>query len=311
MDFTQISNSELIFRMEKLVRTERKITHLVLLHIAEIEDRKLFAEMGYDGMYAYLTRGLGYSEGSAYRRLQSARLLTQVPSVAQKIEEGHLNLTQLTQVQKCLKESAKTGEEISTERTLEVLSKLENKNSWETQRTLALEMDLPVVVREKIQPQKDDSVRLEITLTQDQFAELETAKSLLSHICPDGSWSEVIATLAKKFNHKKVSNPQNSTRSAIARGVSVGPQSSRNKTPRKYISIHYKRLLLNKARHHCEYQNPQTGQRCTSQYQLEVDHRQPLALGGNNELSNLRILCRTHNVLVAKHAGLKQKNRSS
>lgn len=34
-----------------------------------------------------MTRGLGYSEGSAYRRLQSARLLKQVPTVADKIEQ--------------------------------------------------------------------------------------------------------------------------------------------------------------------------------------------------------------------------------
>ncbi|WP_415061771.1 HNH endonuclease [Bdellovibrio sp.] len=330
MNFTQISNNELIFRMEKLVRSERKITHLVLLHIAEIEERKLFVEMGYDGMYAYLTRGLGYSEGSAYRRLQSARLLKQIPSVAQKIEEGHLNLTQLTQVQKCLKESAKAGENISTERTLDVLNKLENKNSWETQKTLALEMDLPVVVHEKIQPQKEGSVRLEVTLTQEQFSELETAKNLLSHICPDGSWSEVITALAKKFNYKKL---QNSTHSATATkpkdinssldsnsglltslSTSVPKGSvtslllvSPQKTPRKYIPIHYKRFLLKKADHHCEYKNPKTGQRCTSQYQLEIDHRHPLGLGGSNDLSNLRILCRAHNVLVAKHAGLKQK----
>ena len=57
-----LSNDDLISRMEKLVRTERKITHLVLLHIAELEERKVYAELGYDGMYSYLTRGLGYSD---------------------------------------------------------------------------------------------------------------------------------------------------------------------------------------------------------------------------------------------------------
>lgn len=79
LDIQNTSNDKLILNFENLVRTERKITHVVLLHIAEIEERKIYAELGYDGMYSYLTRGMGYSEGSAYRRLQSARLLKQVP----------------------------------------------------------------------------------------------------------------------------------------------------------------------------------------------------------------------------------------
>ncbi|MGE5084977.1 MAG: hypothetical protein ACM3MG_01655 [Bacillota bacterium] len=186
MELKFIPNNELIQRLEKLARTERKITHLVLLHIAEIEERKIYADLGFDGMYSYLTRGLGYSEGSAYRRLQSARLLKQVPTAAEKIENGSLNLSQLTQVQKCLKESIRNGESVSIEQTLEVLSKLENKNSFETQKTLALEMNLPVELHEKVKPQQDESIRLEITLTKEQFAELEQAKILLSHICPYG-----------------------------------------------------------------------------------------------------------------------------
>lgn len=210
MNLKNISNYELTQRLEKLVRTERKITHLVLLHIVEIEERKLYAEMGFDGMYTYLTRGLGYSEASAYRRLQAARLLKQVPSVAEKIESGALNLSQLTQVQKCLKEEAKIGVKASTQRTEEILENLQHKNAFETQKTLAVEFNQPVQKIENLRPQADDSVRIEVTLTAEQFQELEQAKNLLSHICPDGSWADVIATLAKNYNQKKLGKNVNS-----------------------------------------------------------------------------------------------------
>jgi len=299
MKIKTLSNNDLLNQFNKLVRTERKITHLVLLYIAEIETRKIYADLGFDGMYAYLTRGLGYSEGSAYRRLQAARLLKQVPRVAEKVEAGTLNLSQLTQVQKCLKESAKKGESVSLEQTLEVLNKLENKNSFETQKTLAQEMNLPVVTHEKIKPQQDNSVRLEMTLTKKQFAELEQAKSLLSHLCPEGSWSEVISTLAKQYNHRKLQGRTKLTQSAIARGKSPYRHS------REYISVHMKRALFKKAQHCCEYKDPHTQQRCQSKYKLEIDHRQPIALGGNNELGNLRILCQAHNALAARRAGLQ------
>lgn len=212
MTFQNISNVELISRMEKLVRTERKITHLILQYILEIENRKLYADMGYDGMYTYLTRGLHYSEASAYRRLQAAKLLKKVPEVSNKIAEGELNLTQLTQLQKCLKvQQQETGVAATPQDAMNVLEKIKNKNTFETERILALEFNQPVQVHEKIKPQKDNSVRIELTLTQEQFVQLEQAKSLLSHICPDGYWSEIITALAKIYNNKKLKGSSSSS----------------------------------------------------------------------------------------------------
>ncbi|KYG67687.1 hypothetical protein AZI85_16975 [Bdellovibrio bacteriovorus] len=205
MDLKRISDLELTQRLEKLVRTERKITHVILLHINEMESRKLFADMGYDGMFSYLTKHLGYSESSAYRRLQSARLLRQIPLVAEKLESGALNLSQLTQVQKCIKEEVRTsGAFLSEAKTLKILEEIENKNSFETQKILAAEFKQPIQTHESLKPQADESVRLEVTLTKEEFADLQKARDLLSHVCSDGSWGEVIGALAKKFNKSKM-----------------------------------------------------------------------------------------------------------
>lgn len=67
MSLRKYSNEQLVQGLEKLVRTERKITYLVLVHINEIETRQLHLQMGYGGMYAYLTQGLGFSDGAAYQ----------------------------------------------------------------------------------------------------------------------------------------------------------------------------------------------------------------------------------------------------
>jgi len=117
--------------------------------------------------------------------------------------------------------------------------------------------------------------------------------------------------LAKQYNHRKLQGRTKLTQSAIATGKSFKSKNSETsqrhicRRGRQYISVHMKRVLFKKAQHCCEYRDPHTQQRCQSKYKLEIDHRQPIALGGNNELGNLRILCQAHNALAARRAGLQ------
>jgi hypothetical protein len=46
---------------------------------------------------------------------------------------------------------------------------------------------------------------------------------------------------------------------------------------------------------HCQWQDSQTGKRCSSRHQLEVDHRRPQWAGGEHTIENLQILCGVHN----------------
>lgn len=324
MDLSKIPNAELLNRLEKLLRTERKITHLILCHINEVESRRLYADLGFDSMYKYLTRHLGYSEDSAYRRLQAARLLKQVPAVAEKLEEGTLNLTQLTQVQKCIKQEVKLGHKIDINQTTQILEEVQNKSGYETQKYLAHEFNQPVQTHEVIKPQQDNSIRLELTLTEDQMKTLQQARDLLSHVLPEGNWADLFTLLAKKHIQKEMGKPQKikkeSTESLVGKcsafeantdgnnsDVTNAVSSPRNLTPsfltkrkRKNIKITLKRDLLKKANHCCDYTNPQTGRKCESTYQLQIDHRVPLALGGSDTPENLRVLCRTHNLASAR-----------
>ncbi|WP_413291281.1 HNH endonuclease [Bdellovibrio sp. HCB337] len=329
MDLMKISNQELLLRLEKLSKTERKITHLVLWNINEIESRKLYADLGFGSMYEYLTKHLGYGESSAYRRIQSARLLKQIPHLAEKIEEGSLNLTQLTQVQKCLKEEKKMGAPIDLPKTLEILEKIENKSSLETQKVLAIEFNQPIHMHEVAKPQRDNSTRLEITFTGEQMKTLTEAKELLSHTLPESSWAEVITFLAKKQIEKvkgkydravsdlkntsnrkgnitlQVESVQTRNPKSASRG-SISTQGFFIKQKREHIRLTTKRELHQRANGCCEYQDPVSGTKCDSRYQLQVDHCIPLARGGTHDLENLRLLCRTHNLLAARQWGLRR-----
>jgi len=64
--------------------------------------------------------------------------------------------------------------------------------------------------------------------------------------------------------------------------------------------------LLTVAGHQCQYKL-RDGKICGSTYQLQIDHIFPKALGGSDDIHNLRILCRTHNNLMAEKFGLTRK----
>ncbi len=327
-----ISNDDLLFRTENLVQTERKIMHLVLSHILEIMSRKLYADLGFDSMYTMMIKKYGYSEASAIRRIDAAKLLRSVPEVADRLKSGMLNLSQACLLQKCLESDAKKGEITSASKTQEILEKLESCNGFETRQVLAQEFDMSIKIQDIVRPQKDESVRLEITFTKEQFEELKKAKSFLSHVVHSGSWSEVITVLASKLNQSKMGKPvknedsksvsnkiPNPSQSEAGLGLSQEPLSgsatefknpNAQKTSRAAsaqkrapISVHLKRQLYAEAQGCCQYQSPD-GSRCGSQFQVQIDHVTPVAWGGSNLAENLRLLCRTHNLLAARELGL-------
>jgi len=65
-------------------------------------------------------------------------------------------------------------------------------------------------------------------------------------------------------------------------------------TRRAAISTQNRREVWRRAGARCE-QRLTSGERCSRTHLLQVDHRIPVAWGGGNELSNLQLLCSTHN----------------
>ncbi|UYL08444.1 HNH endonuclease [Bdellovibrio sp. SKB1291214] len=340
MILSALSNEELSGRLETLAHSERKITHLILIHINEMESRRLYAELGFDSMFRYLTRHLKYSEDAAYRRLSAARLLKKSPEIANRLENGSLNLTQLAQVQSALRQDAKfnlNDSTIASDGIPQILDKIENKSSFETKKTLTQEFKLPIAKHEVLEPQRDDSVRLEITLTTEQLKTLETARDLMSHLLPNGNWADFLTLLAEKQIQKilgkdvletsksetgkllkPTSDIENDTkRSSLDVSCLTKVELVQESLPAKssthsflaarkrgHIKATTKRGLLAAANYRCEYKNQNTGIKCDSKYQLQIDHIQPIALGGKDDKQNLRVLCRTHNLMVASQMGL-------
>lgn len=198
MDLQKLTDQQVEQSLKSLIQKEREILSEIVAHILEIERRKFFLKMAYSSLFDYLTKHLGYSAGSAQRRIDAARLMKEIPELSAKLESGVLNLSQISLVQKAIraskainakqayqaKEALRLDEfQVSTSNTLEFLNKteissahkreilasLENKSFFESQTILAKAFDLPVEGNTKITNQKDESVRLEVTLTKSQW----------------------------------------------------------------------------------------------------------------------------------------------
>ena len=97
-----LSDSELLLNLELLSAKENKTTVELLLHLSEVEERKLFLPAGYSSLFDYCVRRLRYSEPAAVRRISSARAVGKFPALKQKLLLRELSLTTLSLVSKVL-----------------------------------------------------------------------------------------------------------------------------------------------------------------------------------------------------------------
>ncbi len=103
----QVSSSELLNKVRTLATEERRITLHLIEHLREIDARMLYAELGFESLFAFVVKHLGLSEGSAHRRIAAMRLLNDVPEVKEKLESGALTVTNAAKIQVALKAADK------------------------------------------------------------------------------------------------------------------------------------------------------------------------------------------------------------
>ncbi|MBS1972452.1 MAG: HNH endonuclease [Bdellovibrionales bacterium] len=277
-------------RFNKLVQTERKITHLVLECIAEIDTRRLYLEKAYPSLYEFLVKEFGYSPSAAVRRIESARLLREVPEVAVKIESGAINLSQLSKVQQAVRVVQKTQErKMDTQEKTELIALIENTTQEQTQVILNQKLSIPITTVCKQRHHADESVTLTIHLTKEQMEILTHARNLISHAVPDKNWSQVFSYLAQK----EITRRTALRKRAPAQCVLKADSTTATVVGKPLTQAVKKSVFARQAC--CQFRDPSSGKVCGSKRFLQVDHRRPQWAGGSNDLSNLQVLCAQHN----------------
>jgi hypothetical protein len=244
----------------------------------------------YPSLYEFLVRDIGYSSSSALRRIESARLLREVPDVAAKIESGALNLSQLSKVQQAVRSVQKIeNRKLDVVEKKELLNRIEHTTQQQTEVILCQALSLPALVENKERTHRDESVTLTITFNKEQMAILKQAQDLIAHAVPDNNWAEAVTYLANKEIQRRT-NLRNSKSPTPATGVDE-PQVKFNRKP---LRATVKKIVLNQQKC-CQFKDRKTGKICGSTRFLQIDHRQAVWAGGTNEIQNLQILCSQHN----------------
>jgi len=104
---TGLSDRELLARVKALVQKERSTTLEILVHLNEVERRKLHLSLGYPSLFEYCIRHLGYSSSAAGRRIHAARCVRDYPEVYPLLEKNDVTLITVSLVASILTDANK------------------------------------------------------------------------------------------------------------------------------------------------------------------------------------------------------------
>src|SRR5262249_7313480 len=89
----QLSNSELVAAVKRLLRSEHATTAQLVAHLGELDERRLYLAEGYSSLFKYCTDALSMTEDETFFRIHAARTARQYPLVLEMLAAGSIHLT--------------------------------------------------------------------------------------------------------------------------------------------------------------------------------------------------------------------------
>ena len=273
MDISYLTDTVLIADTRNLVRKEKELTLKILIHLKEIETRKLYSLYNQPSLFEFCVHELKFSEQESFLRITAMRLIKSSPTIEKKIEQGKINITQASEIQRHLQRQPQ--ENRSEEKTLELIDTCEGKSVKETKVILQiLEGKKAPAKNLKISPElaeKMNLVKKELGLYGDE---------------------EVLNVLCDKFLKER----------AAKREKEASTQPSTIRKPQdpkaRILTAALKRKIHSRAGSRCEILSAITGERCPETSRLEYHHIVPFSVGGQTTEENLLLICSNHHARV-------------
>lgn len=204
MNFTKLSDTELLSRAKFTVQRERDVTIEVVHILREIERRKLFSDLGYSSLFDYAMGELRYSKSSAYRRIELMRLTKEIPEVEAKVQSGSLILSNVCQATNLFREIKRNEPQqaVSPAFKREILEKLENKSAREGEKILLAMNPNGTLPREQIRQVTPELMEARFLVNADLDEALKNVRALLGQRGAAMTLAELVREMANLSREK-------------------------------------------------------------------------------------------------------------
>jgi len=81
-----------LVQVKNLAQREREATVTLIVHLAELDQRRLYLAEGYPSLFKYCTDVLRLSEHATYNRIETARAVRQFPVLLEPLAAGWVTL---------------------------------------------------------------------------------------------------------------------------------------------------------------------------------------------------------------------------
>ncbi len=317
----KLNDDQLVKYLDKLFSYERKLNQFIILALGEIQERRLYAYLGFASLFEMLVKHFKLSETAAYQRLNAMKLIKAVPEVHSMIESGNLSLTNAAMAQSVIQKIEKTdAKKLTVQQKQEIVQSVCNKTQKQAQVALTVIHPVACLPKTIEKPITAELTQIQVLLNKETHEKLQTLKSLYSHKIPDGDLNKIFEELIlsavqnhplnKQTRKNGVANDAHNTEAELSTSSLVdikmetphkpSKSSSTITTDKRFVRLTVKRKIYQRAKGQCEF-TKQEGHRCQSRHQLEFDHIQSVSHGGHSEVDNLQLLCRFHNQLKVKY----------
>ncbi len=321
----------------------RRLEKELIEVLQEIEEQKLYVELGFSSMFRYATESLGLSEANAYAFIAVARKAKVLPSLQQSLNEGSLSVSKIKPI-------------------LSVLD-VHNQNEWVEKAKVLPRSEIEKQVaeispesrkREKIHYIRKEALRMHLEISEEVFKKLkraqdvnhsknmeETLEALVSlylkskdpvekakrmeakkgirtestkfpekdfqgSFSGDQTENRVEKIETKKMKEDRNQNPQNFGSDPLSFFTLPGVK----KLSRRALPVTTKHQVHLRDQGKCQFRGA-FGKICGESTHLHLHHLQPISQNGRDDAENLLTLCARHHDFLHRNDKAYMKCKES
>jgi hypothetical protein len=324
-----VTDNELQGRLKELLRAGSRTEARIVAHLAEVEARRLHLH-GAPSLFRYCIVDLGLSESEAWYRICAARAGRKFPLVFELLEKRELHLTAIALLANHLipenhRELLSEARGQTKQQILEMLARRWPKADVSSRLRRIPTCAVAAGPGATLGPRSAETYCLQLNISRELKAKLDDARDLMSHANPSGDLAVVVERAlelliqklkARRFGRtgrlnandfgqtdKPEANDFGQTGRLNAKDFGqtapCDPADATEARKRRHIRQAVRRQVAERDGERCCHVGPD-GRRCEARAFLQLHHEQPWALGGEDSVGNLRLLCRAHNRLLAE-----------